>query len=446
MVADPRASVRDRFEEALARMAIGPGQVLVAVSGGADSIALLDLFAAAAATRGFLLRVVHFDHGIDPASADVAHRVQRLADRYGLPTEFGEGQLGESASETIARRARLRWFRGLLLHYRPAVLATGHHADDQVETVLMRFLKGSGPAGLAGIAERRGDFIRPLLRVPRAELTAYVDRLGITAWSDPANQDPRHLRSWLRTEVLPRIESRLPAFRQGLLTARRRFEAERDGWDHLAKELPLLDFRAEREAVSVAASPLVGYSSAVVRALLKALGRQAGVGLGEGSVDRLQHLLAHGDTGQSVDLVRGMKAELSFGRLRLFGLGEHLDPGLTIDSPAGSAILGPWAIDWDFGGAPEHLERTGYRTWVDPSAPVRVRAWRPGDRVRPIRGRGARLVVRCMQEEKVPRSRRPDWPVVEHLGSVVWVPGVCRSEALVPAPGTRARRIDVRPS
>lgn len=442
----PVTSVRDRFEEALDRLAISPGRVLVAVSGGPDSIALLDLLAEVAPNRGFDLRVVHFDHGIHPASADIGERVRGLAERYRLPADFGGASLGPTASETLARRGRLQWFRELLDQYQPAVLATGHQADDQVETLLMRFLKGSGPAGLAGIAERQGDFVRPLLRVWRAELAAHVDRIGIKSWSDPANLDPRHLRSWLRHEVLPPIESRLPNLRQDLLAARGVFEDERQAWDALAKELPLLDFRSEPRAISVAASSLSGYSSAVVRPLLKALGRRASVGLGERAVDRLQDLLAHGDTGQSVDLVSGTRAEVSFGRLRLFVSPEHPTSGLMIDSVAGSATLGDWVVDWDSDAAPERLDRVGFRTWVDATGPVQVRAWRPGDQVRPIRGRGARLVVRCMQEAKVPRSRRPDWPVVEHRGKVVWVPGVCRSEALVPAPGTLARRIDVRPS
>jgi tRNA(Ile)-lysidine synthase len=438
--------LRERFEQALDRLSLPPGRVLVAVSGGPDSVALLDLFATTSSHRGFDLRVVHFDHGIDPSSGTVAEQVRSLAGRYRLPFELGTAKLGRGTSETRARQARLGWFRALLAEHRPAVLATGHHADDQVETVLMRFLRGSGPAGLAGIAERRGPFIRPLLAISRAELAAHVDQIGIRPWIDPANADHRHLRSWVRTRVVPELESRIPQLRQNLLVASKTFASDRDAWDSLAKELPQIDFRDEGGAVSVAAPPLGGYSSAVVRSTLRAVGRQGGVGLSERSLDRLQDLLAHGDTGQSVDLVSGVRAELAFGRLRLFRRAEHLTGGLLIDSEAGRAELGPWLVTWECRAAPERLERVAFETWVDDRSPIEMRPWRPGDQIRPLRGRGARLVVRCMQDTKVPRSRRSDWLVAESGGTVVWVPGVCRGEALVPAPGTRGRRIDVRPS
>jgi tRNA(Ile)-lysidine synthase len=440
------SSVQRRFEDALDRLALAPGRVLVAVSGGSDSIALLDLFAGVAPQRGFELIVVHYDHGIDPRSGAVADQVRGLAQRYALPFQTAAGRLGPSTTETTARRARLAWFADLLAKHRPAIVATGHQADDQVETLLMRFLEGSGSAGLAGIAEKRGRYVRPLLQIRRAELAAHVARIGIEPWIDPANADPRHLRSWLRLEILPKIDDRLPSFRERLMAARTGFEAERDGWESLAKELPLLDFREESRAVSVAASPLAGYSSTIVRPVLKGLGRRLSVGLGSRSIDRLQRLLVLGDTGQIVDLVAGLKGELSFGRLRLFFPIEHPTGELTIDSATGSGVLEPWRIEWDIEGAPDQLQRGGFRTWLEPDAVVRVRPWRAGDRIRPLRGRGARLVVRCMQEAKVPRSRRSHWPVVEHRGDVVWVPGVCRSEVLVPAPGTRARRIDVCPS
>jgi tRNA(Ile)-lysidine synthase len=445
-------SMRERFDQALDRL-IGPtpedtspARVLIAVSGGPDSIALLDLFAEVAPERRLELRVVHFDHGIDPESAAVADRVRELAERYRLPFELGSARLGPGASETLARRERLRWFQQVLSTHQPALLATAHHADDQIETMLMRFLRGSGPSGLAGIAERRGSLIRPLLRIERAELAERVARIGIRPWIDPANRDPSHLRAWLRNEVIPLLAARLPDLRRRLQSAREVFEKDRLAWESVSKELPGLDFRSENGAVSVAASPLGGYSSTVVRSVLKAVGRAMGLRLDERAVDRMQALLAQGDTGRQVDLLRGAKAELTFGRLRLFVPAGHHSAELVIESPAGSVETGPWLVSWDDDVVPGALDRAGYRTWIDAQTPLTVRRWRPGDRVRPLRGKGARLVVRCMQDEKVPRSRRSDWLVVEHGGNIVWVPGVCRSELLVPAPGMRARRIDVRPS
>ncbi|MGH7645086.1 MAG: tRNA lysidine(34) synthetase TilS, partial [Gemmatimonadales bacterium] len=140
-----------------------PGTAIVAVSGGPDSVALLDLLHEAA-LPGIGLVVAHADHGIQPGSAAVAEQVGRLAASYGLPFELGRLALGPGASETVARRARYAWLRDVQRRRGVRYLVTAHHRDDQVETVLLRVLRGSGLAGLAGIPARaRGGLVRPLL-------------------------------------------------------------------------------------------------------------------------------------------------------------------------------------------------------------------------------------------------------------------------------------------
>jgi tRNA(Ile)-lysidine synthetase-like protein len=107
----------------------------------------------------------------------------------------------------------------------------------------------------------------------------------------------------------------------------------------------------------------------------------------------------------------------------------------------GSLQLGPWRISWREEAAPERLDRRASSSWLA-EGDYTVRPWRAGDRIRPLGGTGRRLVVRCMQDAKVPRSQRVGWPVIEASGEVVWVPGVCRSADRIPGPGARARRID----
>src|SRR5213592_3312983 len=189
-----------------------PGVALVAVSGGADSVALLDLLHTLAPELGLSLVVAHVDHGIRSDSGTVARAVGELAERYELPFEVGELSLGPDATETVARRARYAWLGEVQRRHGARYLVTAHHRDDQVETILLRLLKGSAPAGLAGIPARgRGGLVRPLLPFAKARLVAHVAELGLPVHDDPANRDPRHLRSWVRGVLLPAVAERLGA-------------------------------------------------------------------------------------------------------------------------------------------------------------------------------------------------------------------------------------------
>ena len=193
-----------------ARLFPAPGSAVLAVSGGPDSVALLDLMLAVARERGLSLVVAHADHGIRADSRTVGQSVGELARRSGLPFELGELELGPGATETAARRARYAWLALVQRRHAARYLVTAHHADDQVETILLRVLKGSGPAGLAGMPARgRGGIVRPLLPFSRAELAVHVAERGLAFHDDPANRDPRHLRSWLRVTLLPQLVTRL---------------------------------------------------------------------------------------------------------------------------------------------------------------------------------------------------------------------------------------------
>jgi len=146
-----------------------PGEALVAVSGGADSVALLDFLSDTASDLGLSLVVAHVDHGIQSDSPTVRQSVAALAEKYGLPFESAELHLGPDTTETEARRARYAWLREVQKRRGAKYIVTAHHEDDQVETILLRGLRGSAPAGLAGISPRgRGGLVRPLLPFTRS--------------------------------------------------------------------------------------------------------------------------------------------------------------------------------------------------------------------------------------------------------------------------------------
>jgi tRNA(Ile)-lysidine synthase len=435
-------SLLEALRPQLARLRLEPGRALVAVSGGPDSLALLDLLARSQDVHRQDLVVAHVDHGIHPESHVVAQRVKVLAAAYDLPVHTGRLNLGPHASETEARTQRYAWLEALASRLDAEVIFTAHHADDQAETVLMRVLAGSGPAGMAGMAAIRDGLVRPLLPFRREELLHHLAEVGLTAWTDPANSDARHLRSWVRTDLLPAIRERVPAIDQNLLRAASQARRDRAAWDALLDVFPGLDLVVEPDGFSVAAPSLGGYDSPLAQALILAIARRAGCQLGPARLSRVAGLLQIGTSGTRVPLGGDWFAELAFDRLRLCRKPSSIMPGvLTLEGQSGQANWGSWRFRWARGVTPEQQERTGLTAWFS-SDSLLVRAWSPGEKLKPLGGTGKRLVVRCFQEMRVPRSRREFWPVVAQDQAIIWIPGVCRSDIQLPSRGSEAVRVD----
>ena len=412
---------------------------LVAVSGGPDSLALLDLLQLTADRHRRPLVVGHVDHGISAVSAEVAEQVAKAAAERGVPMRSVRLELGSAASESRARVARRAALVEMAEQAGAQVILLAHHADDQAETVLLRLLRGSGPAGLAGMAPKAGIWVHPLLTVTRAELAEHLLARGVPSWQDPANVDPRHLRSWLRTMVLPLLQQRLPDVTSRLLRAGRQAAAARAAWDELPELLEPLAIQTDSGAISVAAPPLWGYRSEVRHAVLAALGRRFGVPLGErrlAAIDRLEH------SGRgTIRLAATLEAELFGARLTLRHpvSASMATVSLEVGVP-GWVGLAEFTVGAGSGGV---AARGG---WDIDLAPGRylARGWRRGDRIRPLAGRGSRAVSVLLREAGVPVGRRREWPIVTDADgtTIVWVPGICRAGASLPEPGTKALHVE----
>jgi len=433
------------FRRHLGTLQLPSGRGLVAVSGGPDSVTLLHLLLRSSDLHRTDLVVAHFDHGIHPESRRIAEAVGALASSLGVPFESGQGNLGPSAGETRARAARYTWLESVRLRLGASSIFTAHHADDQVETILMRVLAGSGPAGLAGMAPTSGRLVRPLLPFRRAQLVSYARETGLPFWDDPANADPRHLRSWLRREVLPVLRVRLPEVDAKLARVGRYAAGQRQAWDRLIDHLPVLDLQVEEDGISIDGRGLREYGSPLAETILMAVARRAGCPLLPRRSARVLSLLHQGESGLRVPIVSGWQAELAFGRLRLVNSrsegGAELVP-LTLAGHQGESRWGSWRLRWERDTAPERQERASLTAWFALEG-LTVRGWGAGDKLRPLGGTGRRLLVRCFQEAKVPRSRRTTWPVIAAGDAVLWVPGVCRSSELLPAVGSDALRVEV---
>ncbi len=180
--------------------------VVVACSGGADSVALLAL----ALHAGRTVHCVHVDHGLRAGSAEEGREVVALATRLGVASARSVHVRLRTGTnvEAAARDARHAALEGLRLELGATAVLLGHTLDDQAETVLLAVLRGSGMTGLSGMAERRGAIVRPLLGVRRAETLAVCAALGFVALDDPMNHDRRFDRVWLRRELLPALAAR----------------------------------------------------------------------------------------------------------------------------------------------------------------------------------------------------------------------------------------------
>jgi tRNA(Ile)-lysidine synthase len=191
---------------------VAPGDtVLVAVSGGPDSTALLHGLALLRERRRLTLVACGVDHGLRAEAARELAGVEALANRLGVPFVRRDLQVAPGGNlQARARTARHAALAEAALACGAAHIATGHHAEDRAETVLLRLLRGSGPRGLACLPPRSGQLIRPMIFAPRSAIDAHLARHGLPTALDPSNDDPRFLRTRVRKELLPLLRALSP--------------------------------------------------------------------------------------------------------------------------------------------------------------------------------------------------------------------------------------------
>lgn len=438
--------MRERFLASVRRHRLfaAPGRAILAVSGGPDSMALLDLMHSAAPELGLALAVGHVDHGIRVDSSAARDLVAGAAAARDVEFRCVQLGLGAETAETRARIERYRWLRALQRELDARYLVTAHHFDDQVETVLLRVLKGSGVAGLSGIATRGpGGLRRPLLDFRRGELREHVEREGIAYEDDPSNIDPQHLRSWVRTTLLPIAHQRLgPEVGDNVARVGRHAARARVAWDQALSRLEGLGVRPVAGGMEVARAVIAGYDKTLSVAVLRAVARRGGHVMSERAALRALRV-CRGPSGKRAELGGGWVAEVAFDRLRLSRTSGVAPAPQPIDSAHGAMTWdAEWRLRWQPDVAPGTLDRVAWVTWAPHGVALTWRALQPGDRLRPLGGPGRRSVARLLMEAKVPRLARGRYPLLVSNDEVLWIPGVCRGEAALPTPGSRAVRID----
>jgi hypoxanthine phosphoribosyltransferase len=451
--------------------------VVVAVSGGPDSLCLLDVLAHLCADLGCNLHVVHLDHRLRGAEAAAeATFVAETAARLNLPCTVETVDVRALALErklnlhAAGRLARYRLLARVALTIGAQAVATAHHADDRAETVLLHLVRGAGVEGLRGIrpvvaweewcaiaadpslspqaGEQRPRLIRPLLDITRAEIEAYCAEHGLAPRRDPSNDDRRYLRTRVRQDVLPALAALNPQ----IVAALGRTAADcAEVADFLDQELD----RTWPSLVAVQASRVV-FDGRRWRDLHPALRHAA--------LRRAYTLVGGSDTLGRDDVVRACAA---VGR----GVGKRIelpgsvalvtgyDGGFAImrsEAPPQEGVRLPVAetilvvpgrvelsdgcalcADYCLAAAPA----SRWEVFLDATAcasPLIVRRRHPGDRMRPEGGRGTRRLQDIMVDARVPRALRDTWPIVASGERIIWLPGIGVAQGMSAAIGQPA--------
>jgi tRNA(Ile)-lysidine synthase len=424
-------------ERAIRRHAmLTPGDVvLIGVSGGADSVALLHVLRTLAPALALGLHALHVDHGLRPDSARDAAFVRALGERLGVPVDVVHVHVGDGSIEAAARAARHAALDAAADRVGATRIALGHTADDQAETLVMRLLEGTGVRGLAGIPPVRGRLIRPLLDVRHRDAVATLRAQGLPWLEDPTNRDPRFFRNRVRHTLMPRLNEVSGGDVVAHLgrLARRAREAV-DSLDRLANvELARLAHEQDgalilpRSAVAALPRPV---AAEMLRAAAARLGSRAP--LRAWGHRGLRRILAEAAPRRPFRL-GGVTVEVSGDRVRVGASPrptlvsrELVVPGRVELPEIGRALEAVVVSAADY-ALPPDPDRVAFDATVLPPRLV-VRPRRRGDRFRPFGG-GDRRLKSFLIDAKVPRWDRDRLPLVDAGHDIVWVAGVRRGAA-----------------
>jgi len=426
----------------------GGETVLVGVSGGADSVALLDVLRSLASEWSLALHAVHVHHGLRSEADADAEFVRDLGAQMGVPVHIERVSVRREPPweglEAEARRARYAAFREVAARVNAQRVATAHTADDQAETILMRLLEGSGPRGLAGIAPARGLLIRPLLGVRRADVEAHLRARGLGWVEDASNRDTRFLRNRIRYVVLPFLAQAIePGIVEHLARSAALVRGMVDDLEQVAaRELPRLGRRgAEGWVLNV--SELAGLPREVAVETV----RQAARDLGHSGALRghahqaLRRLLMPGPVrgalrsgGVTVER-SGRRLRVGPGRLAPLAPREFPVPG-DLALPEAGLVLEARCFPRTPGYVvPREALQAAFDADLLPPR-LQVRARRRGDRFAPFGGPAERRLKSFLIDAGVPRWERERVPLLEAAGDIIWVAGLRRGRAAPVSPGT----------
>lgn len=398
------------------------GPLVLAVSGGLDSMTLLHL-----ASRRQALRtrcsVATFDHGTGPHATRAVRLVRATARKLGMPVVAGRAPW---AGTTESEWREMRWaFLRDTAAQRGATIVTAHTRDDQVETIVMRVLRGASVRGLAALYAS-SPVARPLLGVSRRSIERYAGEHRLEIAVDPTNLARSFLRNRIRLDLLPAIRAVRPAFEREMLVLARSAAQLRVRVERMAERFDQASPNSRRVELSPAA--LLALSPDALALLWPAFAARLGVALDRRGIARATDFALTARPGQRAPCSGGVLLERTKHALILTRNAATPVPATVQLSSA--VEFGRWRL--------RRVSRSVFRshitqtatTWgaaIEKAECCEVRTWKPGDRVQSSGTAFPRRIKRYFSELGIPASERGSWPVVVANGEVVWVPGVCQS-------------------
>lgn len=430
--------------------------VVAAVSGGPDSMVLLHLLKAMAETDGFRVVAAHVNHRFRGAEADAEEElVKRTAEAWGVPCETAAIDVPAYIAETglnpqeAAREKRYEFLRDVARRSGAETIALGHHADDQAETVLMRLLRGSGIAGLAGIPMKRKEneleLIRPLLRITKYELLEYGKRNSVPYAFDSSNADRHYLRNAIRLDVLPMLESFNPQVRASLVRLSEMARIENDYMELEARKALARTAIRSGDGWAVDRGRFRGLHVALQRRLIKLILNYAEPSRFSFDYERIEEaaaaIVAEAPSVVKVDIGSGWILSREYETAYIgperpaagsFAYGVP-GPECGVNVPEANAVFRFSRIVGPVTSPPD----SRWEAFFDEESlefPLAVRNRRPGDRFEPLGLNGSKKVQDMFVDSKVPKWRRDRLPLlVDASGRILWIPGLRRSRFALPS-------------
>ena len=418
------------IESAIRESGLIPGgsRGVVLASGGADS-AVLTAVLAAIQGPGSLV-ALHLNYGLREDSGEDERTLLELCERLGVEAVVEPVELADDGNlQASARDARYRAAEALRAERGLDWIATGHTRTDLAETVLYRLATSPGRRALLGMRPRRGRIVRPLLAVGGVEVRAAADQAGLPYRDDPTNAEPVYARNRIRNEVLPVLAEIGPGAEAAISETQAELAEEAEALEAIAVEA--LDAAGAGAGAALAIPSLEELHPAVARLALRAAAERAAgrpVAIGRSRAAEILRLGADPEGGV-VELGGGLEARLEHGHVR-FAQAEQGPPGEAALKLPGSCRFGGWEVRAELGPAPAEVASADTAV-LDPEAlgtELLVRAWRDGDRMRPLGLGGSKSLQDLFTDRGVPRSLRRTLPVVTAGGRIAWIAGVAVSQ------------------
>lgn len=414
-------------------------RVVVAVSGGPDSICLLHILYTLRKTLGVALFVAHFDHGLRPGEdKEETAFVESMAESMGLSFVTGEGKLHQGKSlEARARKQRYAFLEEAGEKFSARKIALGHQRNDQAETVVMRLLRGSGSAGLSGIRPiRDATFIRPLLELRRSEIESYIRKRELPFKRDPTNLESRFLRNRIRLDLLPKLREYQPRVVDILALTADRLRADHEYLEGLAKAWVKKEatFPSD-DQVSIAVPAFRKLDNAIRNRVIRHCVSGAGGnpdGLTQRQINAIERLVLAKRPQAEVHLPRGLTVRRTYDHMVLgrFLQAEQSDYACILKGPGRFSIPGVDAIvlvERLSDETPAFTENAPWTACFDEAEitfPLIMRNFRPGDRFVPLGMTGHKKLKDFFVDLKIPSRVRSRIPILACGNRILWVCGL----------------------